>query len=183
MIERWRGYFNAVSACQWTSVGGVLLTALICCCILWPDSSEPVVTMQNGTPTSPSMEITGLSAAAAKTSLRNPFSAAHERRGEVSLPEAPAEIKAKAQPASPSVAAAQTISASMGTPHVPPPASIVLRGVVTGADGTRIAILARGDEGAALRLGETWQGHTLRVLTDTTALLDSAAGTMTLTRE
>ena len=66
---------------------------------------------------------------------------------------------------------------------MPPPVPLVLRGVVTGADGVRIAILARGEEGAALGIGEMWQGYTLRALSDRSATLDSASGTITLTRE
>ena len=68
-------------------------------------------------------------------------------------------------------------------PPAPPPAPLILRGVVAGADGARLAILARGEEGAALGIGEVWQGYTLRALSDRSATLDSVSGTITLTRE
>ena len=54
---------------------------------------------------------------------------------------------------------------------------------MTAADGTRIAILAQGEEGAALTVGETWKGHTLRSVADRSATLDTASGMITLTRE
>ena len=60
---------------------------------------------------------------------------------------------------------------------------LVLRGIVTGADGRRIAILAGGKDSAALAAGDTWHGYTLDALTERTATLRTAHGVITLTRE
>ncbi|MBF1714717.1 MAG: hypothetical protein HXO85_03730, partial [Selenomonas sp.] len=55
--------------------------------------------------------------------------------------------------------------------------------IVTGADGRRIAILARGKDSAALAAGDTWHGYTLDALTERTVTLRTAHGVITLTRE
>ena len=74
-------------------------------------------------------------------------------------------------------------------PPMPPQAQpkaetpLVLRGIVTGADGRRIAIFARGKDSAALAAGDTWHGYTLDALTERTATLRTAHGVITLTRE
>ena len=70
-------------------------------------------------------------------------------------------------------------------PQVQPRAEtpLVLRGIVTGADGRRIAILARGKDSAALAAGDTWHGYTLDALTERMATLRTAHGVITLTRE
>ena len=65
----------------------------------------------------------------------------------------------------------------------PKPKPLFLRGVVRNSDGARIAILAQGEDGAALTVGETWHGYTLRAMTDHSVILDAADGTITLTRE
>ena len=183
MIEMWRAYLTALSVRQWSLIGAVLLIVVSGAYLLWTDAEEPAVIVQRAENVPPVTEIKGLSAAAAKTPLRNPFSAAHERVGEI--PQAAeherAEARAK-QPSVPPVASASTIPPpAVPAPPAPPP--LVLRGMAQGADGSRMVILAEGSEGAALGIGESWRGYTLRALTDTSATLDSASGTITLTRE
>ena len=189
MLETWRAYLRALSARQWALVGAVLLCAVSGAYVLWRDTAEPVILVQQETVLPLAMEIKGLSAAALKVPLRNPFSAAHERVGEIphtsdqidinvaAVPPAvmpPANVLSPLPPAA-LAAAVPTAAAS------PPP--LVLRGVVTGADGARLAILAQGEAGAALGIGETWKEYTLRSVTDQSATLEHRSGTITLTRE
>ena len=79
----------------------------------------------------------------------------------------------------------QLTPAALPLPQAQPKAEtpLVLRGIVTGADGRRIAILARGKDSAALAAGDTWHGYTLDALTERTATLRTAHGVITLTRE
>ena len=176
MIERWSASLREISMRQWTLGGAVLLIAVSGAYLLWPDAEEPVVIGQNASITPSDTEIAGLSAAAKRTALRNPFSAAHERRGEI--PPVGQSIEQKEPMPQPS-AFPQAPPATSTVPPAPP----ILRGVVQAADGSRMAILARGADGAALGIGDAWQGYTLRALSDTSAILDSANGTITLTRE
>ena len=181
MIETWRRYWAALSARQRALVGALLLCALSGVYLLQADSPQPVAIVQHNEKAPPATEIRGLSAAAKRPPLRNPFSDAHERAHEVSSATTVVEQKGQTLPPDPSPVPSTPPTAAV--PPVPPPAPLVLRGVVTGADGVRIAILARGEEGAALGIGEVWQGYTLRALSDRSATLDSASGTITLTRE
>ena len=180
MIERWSASLREISMRQWTLGGAVLLIAMSGAYLLWPDAEEPVVIGQNASITPSDTEISGLSAAAKRAALRNPFSAAHERRGEI--PPVGQSIEQKEPMPQPS-AFPQAPSAASTVPPAPPPSPPILRGVVQAADGSRMAILARGTDGAALGIGDAWQGYTLRALSDTSAILDSANGTITLTRE
>ena len=178
----WREYLTALSVRQWAIIGAVLLCALGSAYLLWSDAEESVVIVRNVETAPSSTEIAGLSAAAKRTALRNPFSSAHERRGEIP-PAAPmGETTEKASPPPLSVST-QIPSAAHIPPPAPSPPPLTLSGVVTAADGTRIAILAQGEEGAALTVGETWKGHTLRSVADRSATLDTASGMITLTRE
>ena len=183
MIERWRGYLSALSARQWMLVGSFLLCALCGVYLLQPDTSAPAVIVQHADITPPpSLEIAGLSAAAKRTALRNPFSAAHERIGET--PPAAIPIDPKENIPQPHRVHEQApIVPVVPAAPVPPPAPLILCGVVTSADGTRLAILAQGADGAALGIGEEWRGHTLRSITDRSATLDTVSGPITLTRE
>lgn len=180
MIERWSASLREISMRQWTLGGAVLLIAVSGAYLLWPDAEEPVVIGQNASITPSDTEIAGLSAAAKRTALRNPFSAAHERHGEI--PPVGQSIEQKEPMPQPS-ASPQAPPAASTVPPAPPSSPPILRGVVQAADGSRMAILARGTDGAALGIGDAWQGYTLRALSDTSAILDSANGTITLTRE
>ena len=183
MIEMWRAYLTALSVRQWSLIGAVLLIVVSGAYLLWTDAEEPAVIVQRAENVPPVTEIKGLSAAAAKTPLRNPFSAAHERVGEI--PQEAAHERPEERALLPAVA--PTASASPipppAVPAPPAPPPLVLRGVVQGADGSRMDILAEGTEAAALGIGDTWRGYTLCSATDTSATLDSASGTITLTRE
>lgn len=180
MIDTWRTYLGELSARQLALIGAALLLAVSGAALLWTDEPETVVTLREET-APPAPEIAGLSAAAQKMPLRNPFSYAHETLAETTPPveNAKGDVQPPVQPAS----LAQLPSTSASTPPAPPPEPLVLRGVVTDANGVRIAILAKGTESAALAVGETWQGHTLRELTDRSATLDAASGSITVTRE
>ena len=79
----WREYLTALSVRQWAIIGAVLPCALGSAYLLWSDAEESVVIVQNVETAPSSTEIAGLSAAAKRTALRNPFSSAHERRGEI----------------------------------------------------------------------------------------------------
>ena len=181
MIEMWRARLYELSARQLALIGAALLLAVSGTALLWTDEPETVVTLREETAPPPTTEIAGLLAAAQKTSLRNPFSYAHETLAETTPPveNAKGDVQPPVQPASP----AQLPSTSASTPPAPPPEPLVLRGVVMDANGVRIAILAKGTESAALAVGETWQGHTLRELTDRSATLDAASGSIIVTRE
>ncbi|MFC2315205.1 MAG: hypothetical protein ACFNLO_04715 [Selenomonas massiliensis] len=189
MLETWRAYLRALSARQWALVGAVLLCAVSGAYVLWRDTAEPVILVQQETVPPPATEIKGLSAAALKVPLRNPFSAAHERVGEIPHTSDQIDINAAAVPPAvmppanvpsplPPAALAAAVPAAAASP---PP--LVLRGVVMGADGARLAILAQGEAGAALGIGETWKEYTLRSVTDQSATLENKSGTITLTRE
>lgn len=181
MIEMWRARLRELSARQMVLIGAFLLGGISGIALLWTDDTETVVTLQQEPVSQSATEIAGLSAAAQKMPLRNPFSYAHETLAETTPPveNAKGDVQPPVQPASP----AQLPSTSASTPPAPPPAPLVLRGVVMDANGVRIAILAKGTESAALAVGETWQGHTLRELTDRSATLDAASGSITVTRE
>lgn len=189
MSGAWREYLTAMSTRQWTLVGAVLLCAVSGAYVLWRDTAEPVILVQQESVPPPTTEIKGLSAAALKAPLRNPFSAAHERVGEIPHTSDHIDINVAAVPP----AAVPSVNVTLPLPPaalavavptaaaLPPP--LVLRGVVMGADGARLAILAQGDAGAALGIGETWQEYTLRSVTDQSATLEHRSGTITLTRE
>lgn len=189
MLETWRAYLRALSARQWALVGAVLLCAVSGAYVLWRDTAEPVILVQQETVPPPATEIKGLSAAALKVPLRNPFSAAHERVGEIphtsdqidiNVAAVPPAVMPPANVPSPLPPAALAIAVPTAAASPPP---LVLRGVVTGADGARLAILAQGEAGAALGIGETWKEYTLRSVTDQSATLEHRSGTITLTRE
>ena len=189
MLETWRAYLRALSARQWALVGAVLLCAVSGAYVLWRDTAEPVILVQQESVPPPATEIKGLSAAALKVPLRNPFSAAHERVGEIPRTSDPIDINAAAVPPAvmppanvPSPLPPAALAAAVPAAAAPPP-PLVLRGVVMGADGARLAILAQGEAGAALGIGETWKEYTLRSVTDQSATLEHRSGTITLTRE
>ena len=182
MIEMWRRYWTALSVRQRALVGALLLCVLCGVYLLQGDLPQPVAIVQHPyIAPSPATEITGLSAAAKRSSLRNPFSDTHERTHEASSAITAAEQKKQMLPSNTAPVLPPPPTAAV--PPAPPPAPLILRGVVAGADGARLAILARGEEGAALGIGEVWQGYTLRALSDRSATLDSVSGTITLTRE
>ena len=189
MLETWRAYLSTLSARQWALVGAVLLCAVSGAYVLWRDTAEPVILVQQETVPPPATEIKGLSAAALKVPLRNPFSAAHERVGEIPHTSEQIDINAAAVPPAvmppanvPSPLPPAALAAAVPTAAASQP-PLVLRGVVMGADGARLAILAQGDAGAALGIGETWKEYTLRSVTDQSATLENKSGTITLTRE
>ena len=189
MLETWRAYLRALSARQWALVGAVLLCAVSGAYVLWRDTAEPVILVQQETVPPPATEIKGLSAAALKVPLRNPFSAAHERVGEIPHTSDQIDINAAAVPPAvmppanvPSPLPPAALAAAVPTAAASQP-PLVLRGVVMGADGARLAILAQGEAGAALGIGETWKEYTLRSVTDQSATLEHRSGTITLTRE
>ena len=179
MIEMWRARLRELSARQMVLIGAFLLGGISGIAFLWTDDTETVVTLQQEPVPQSATEIAGLSAAAQKMPLRNPFSYAHETIAETSP--AIENSKGDGHPPLQPVSLAQPSPAS--TPPAPPPAPLVLRGVVTDANGVRIAILGKGTEGAALSVGETWEGHTLRGLTDTSATLETTSGSITVARE
>ena len=182
MIEMWRRCWTVLSVRQRALVGALLLCVLCGVYLLQGDSPQPVAIVQHpDVAPSPATEITGLSAAAKRSSLRNPFSDAHERAYEVPSAITAAEQNKQMLPSN--TAPVPPPPPTAAVPPAPPPAPLILRGVVAGADGARLAILARGEEGAALGIGEVWQGYTLRALSDRSATLDSVSGTITLTRE
>ena len=186
MIETWCAHLTALSLRQWGRIGAVLLCVVSGVYLLQSDVGESVVITQNTETASSSMEITGLSSAAAKMPLRNPFSSAHERVGEI--PEEAGRKETEAYTAATRPSPAPTVAPTSSTPPtvtaVPPAPSLpVLRGVVQSADGSRMVILAEGTEAAALGIGDTWHGYTLHSATERTATIEAASGTITLTRE
>mgnify|MGYP000883227892 CR=1 FL=1 len=179
MLERWKDYLSARYRRQQAAVGAGLLLLLSLGAMLHeeppPVSVPPTVSRSDVSVT----EVQGLSAAAEGRALHNPFTMAHAAEGEtgaVPLSAKPHEEKLPAQP---------TPAALPMTPQAQPKADtlLVLRGIVTGTDGRRIAILARGKDSAALAVGDTWHGYTLDALTERTATMRTAHGVITLTRE
>ena len=185
IVGAWREYLTALTARQRALIGAVLLCAACGLYLVWTDAAEPVMVVQRAESPAPAAEITGLSAAAKRTALRNPFSYAHERSSEISTTEQEAERVEKVPPpvAAPTPPVIGTPPPAQMPPAPAQPPPLVLRGVVTGADGVRIAILGEGTDGAALGVGDVWHGYTLRAVSEHVATLDSVAGTITLTRE
>ena len=181
VIEMWHARLRELSARQMALIGALLLGGISSIALLWPDDTETLVTLQQASAPPPAPEVAGLSAAAKRSPLRNPFSDAHERAHEI--PSTIVTVEQKNQTLPPNTSPVPPTPPTAAVPPAPPPAPLVLRGVVTGADGVRLAILACGAEGAALGVGEMWQGYTLRALSDRSATLDSASGTIMLTRE
>jgi len=138
-------------------------------------------------------EIIGLAAAARRPELRDPFTYAHETRGETvrsdNAAQSPNEKKQeeRTRPAHMAATAPPAASGAMGaaSPGVPPgkQESPVLRGTVTGADGSRIAILAIGEESAALAAGDTWRDYAVADVGDAAVTLRRGDDTVTLRRE
>ena len=185
MIEMWRARLRELSARQMALIGAVLLLTVSGAALLWTNADSPAAVPPQETAQPPTGEIAGLTAAAQKMPLRNPFTDAHEtaaeaaQTGETVTGEAEAE-----QPHTRKLPAASVLAPPVSASAPPVPAApFVLRGVVTDANGVRIAIIARGAESAALAVGETWQGYILRTLTDRSAVLDSESGSITVTRE
>ena len=179
MFERWKDYLSARYRCQQAAAGAGLLLLLSLGGMLYeeppPVPVPPTVSRVDVSVT----EVQGLSAAAEGRALHNPFTMAHTAEGETGampISAKPHEEKLPPQP---------TPAAPPMPPQVQPKAEtpLVLRGIVTGADGRRIAILARGKDSAALAAGDTWHGYTLDALTERTATLRTAHGVITLTRE
>ena len=170
MLERWKDYLSARYRRQQAAVGAGLLLLLSLCAMLHEDPLPAPVPPALSRVDASVTEVQGLSAAAEGRALHNPFTMAHAAEGETgAMP-----ISAKPHEEKPP---------SQLTPAAPPLPPLVLRGIVTGADGRRIAILARGKDSAALAAGDTWHGYTLDALTERTATLRTAHGVITLTRE
>lgn len=179
MLERWKDYLSARYRRQQVAVGAGLFLLLSLGAMIHEDSPPVPVPPTVSRADAPVTEVQGLSAAAEGRTLHNPFTMAHAAEGETGampLPAKPHEEKLSSQtaPAAPPI-----------LPQAQPKAEtpLVLRGIVTGADGRRIAILARGKDSAALAAGDTWHGYTLDVLTERTVTLRTAHGGITLTRE
>ena len=178
VIGTWRAYIASFSVRQAVVFGIVVLAAAGGLYLSWEDAPAPPEILHHSEQApSPHLEITGLSAAAERMPLRNPFSAAHESAGEAFVSPLPVHETMQMPPAA--AAAATAAPAEKKAPALP----LVLHGVVTSAGGTRIAVLGQGEEGAALTVGEEWHGYRLEGLTDTTATLRAASGTVTLMRE
>ncbi|WP_294343481.1 hypothetical protein [uncultured Selenomonas sp.] len=179
MLERWKDYLSARYRRQQAAVGAGLLLLLSLGAMLHedplPTPVPPTVSRSDVSVT----EVQGLSAAAEGRALHNPFTMVHAAEGETEampLSANPHEEKLPSQLTPAALPLPQKAQPKAETP-------LVLRGIVTGADGRRIAILARGKDSAALAAGDTWHGYTLDALTERTATLRTAHGVITLTRE
>ena len=136
-------------------------------------------------------EVIGLDAAARRPELRNPFTYAHETRGEgAHTEETPPTADEKRQgaetPASMMPAARTSATAPAlpdGTAQPAKELRPILRGTVTGADGRCIAILAMGEESAAVAAGDTWRDYAVEDAHDNAVTLRRGAETLTLRRE
>ena len=170
LYSRWRG----LSVRQRAVLAAALLGVLFAAALLWTEEGGvPARAVHPAAAASPPPEIAGLAAAAQRPVLRNPFTAVHETAARPPSPILPAPPPAE-PPAAPAPQAAPPAAAA---------APRLLRGTAAAADGTRIAVLAQGDTGAVLAVGETWRGYTLTALTETSATLRTPSGTITLTRE
>ena len=182
VIGTWRAHIASFSARQaailgiavFAGVGGVYLFRL-------DPPASPEILQDSPQTQQLARTVTGLSAAAQRVPLRNPFSAAHEGAGEAPVVSVRTNAAALVSMQMPPAAEASAVPAPEG--RGAPAAPLVLRGVVISADGTRMAILGQGEEGTALTVGEEWHGYRLDGLTDTAATLQSASGTITLLRE
>ena len=173
MQHEWKKYFSAAYRRQQIALGGGLILLISVCAILMEDPAPPPALPPVSHAETSVTEVRGLSAAARRSALRDPFTAAHETERAVTSRER--NVPPQTVPAAPPVQL-QEVSAEAKT-------TLVLRGVVTGADGRRIAIVAAGKDSAALAAGDTWHGYTLDALTDRAATLRTAHGVVTLTRE
>ena len=179
MLERWKDYFSARYRRQQAAVGAGLLLLLSLGAMLHeeppPVPVPPTVSRSDVSVT----EVQGLPAAAEGRALHNPFTMAHAAEGETGAMPISANPHEEKPPSQSTPAAAPLPPQAQPKAETP----LVLRGIVTGADGRRIAILARGKDSAALAAGDTWHGYTLDALTERTATLRTAHGVITLTRE
>ena len=179
MFERWKDYLSARYRRQQAAVGAGLLLLLSLGAMLHEDPLPAPVPPALSRVDASVTEVQGLSAAAEGRALHNPFTMVHAAEGETgTMPIAPTPHEEKLP--------SQLTPAALPLPQKAQPKAetpLVLRGIVTGADGRRIAILARGKDSAALAAGDTWHGYTLDVLTERTVTLRTAHGGITLTRE
>ena len=179
MLERWKDYLSARYRRQQAAVGAGLLLLLSLGAMLHEDPLPapvpPAVSHVDASVT----EVQGLSAAAEGRALHNPFTMVHAAEGETEA------MPLSANPHEEKLPSQFTPAAPPLPPQAQPKAEtpLVLRGIVTGADGRRIAILAKGKDSTALAAGDTWHGYTLDALTERTATLRTAHGIITLTRE
>ena len=179
MLERWKDYLSARYWRQQAAVGAGLLLLLSLCAMLHEDPLPAPVPPALSRVDASVTEVQGLSAAAEGRALHNPFTMVHAAEGETEampLSANPHEEKLPSQLTPAALPLPQKAQPKAETP-------LVLRGIVTGADGRRIAILARGKDSAALAAGDTWHGYTLDALTERTVTLRTAHGVITLTRE
>ena len=180
MQHEWKKYFSAAYRRQQMAIGGGLILLISVCAILMEDPAPPPALPPVSHAETSVTEVRGLSAAARRSALRDPFTAAHETERAVNA--APRAVASRERNVPPQTVPAaspvqlQEVSAEAKT-------ALVLCGVVTGADGRRIAIVAAGKDSAALAAGDTWHGYTLDALTDRAATLRTAHGVVTLTRE
>ena len=171
MFERWKDYLSARYRRQQAAVGAGLLLLLSLCAMLHEDSLPapvpPAVSHVDASVT----EVQGLSAAAEGRALHNPFTMAHAAEGETGA------IPISAMPHEEKPPSQLTPAAPPLPPQAQPKAEmpLVLRGIVTGADGRRIAILAGGKDSAALAAGDTWHGYTLEAMDHQGCVLWTAA--------
>ena len=179
MFERWKDYLSARYRRQQAAVGAGLLLLLSLGAMLHeeplPMPVPPTVSRADTSVT----EVQGLAAAAEGRALHNPFTMAHAAEGETEA------MPLSAKPHEEKLSSQSSPAALPMPPQAPPKSEtpLVLRGIVTGADGRRIAILARGKDSAALAAGDTWHGYTLDALTERMATLRTVHGVIMLTRE
>lgn len=187
MIQKWQEWRAHLSMRHTLFACGAVLGAV---CIFYfvqpPSDGVPQMLYREHAQQEPSdIEITGLSSAAQRMAIRNPFSLVHETDGEqISAPMQEIHMQPSAA-APPVMVPAGAVKESPSPPSKEQPHSTVPRlcGVVADADGSRLIILAWEKESAVLGIGEEWRGYTVDMIAEDHAALHSVHGSVVLRRE
>lgn len=182
LIQKWQEWRAHLSMHRAIFVCGTILGTICIFYLLQPPSDgTPQILYREQAQEPSDTEITGLSSAAQRMAIRNPFSHVHETAGE--------QIAAPMQEVCIQPSAAVSSAFAAKEPPPPPPKEQMhsieprLCGIVTDADGRRLIILAREKESAVLGIGEEWRGYTVDMIAEDHAALHSAHGSVVLRRE
>lgn len=191
-IEEVRTYFAQIPARKAAVASAALLCIAACAAYAMRNPDTPAVIARMPTQAEGAeapYRIEGLETAARREALRNPFTHVHETRGAAAqigreVPVAPPAAKPADTPAAGGGAGQPTAAAPGAAVQAQTKAERpVLRGIVTGADGTRMAILAQGEDSTVLSAGDGWRSYTVAYVADGSVTLETAHGTIVLRQE
>lgn len=187
LIRKWQEWRAHLSMRRAIFVCGAILGTICIFYFVQPpsDGAPQMLYREQAQPESSDIEITGLSSAAQRVIIRNPFSLVHETAGE-QIPAPIQEVRTQPSAAAPPVMVpAGAVKESPSPPSKEQMHSIEPRlcGVVADADGRRLIILTWEKESAVLGIGEEWRGYTVNMIAEDHAALHSAHGSVVLRRE